>query len=452
MNRINLISLVLIFIFLLGCKKDDTENPVKPSDLVIEATVSNDGSGLVSFSALAKNAAYYNYYFGVSATEAPVKSTDGNASFTYTTSGDFTVKVVAVSSSNEFVTGTKVINVQLPEVAPANLIIEATVSTDGSGKVTFNASADNAKYYNFYFGTSATETPTKSTNGQTSYTYSSSGTYTVKVDAYATTKFVSGTKEITVEVIENTGYTTPETYAGMNLVWRDEFEGTSLSATDWTFETGTGSGGWGNNELQYYKEENTSVADGFLTITAKKESFGGKDYTSSRIITKDKQSFKYGRIDIRAKLPKGQGLWPALWMLGSNFNSVGWPKCGEIDIMEMVGGTGKDNTVHGTLHWYEDSAVPHASYGGNMPLNTGVFADEFHVFTITWDETNIKWFIDDQQYLVINITPDGLSEFHEEFFFIFNVAVGGNWPGSPNASTVFPQTMVVDYVRVFQDN
>ena len=207
-----------------------------------------------------------------------------------------------------------------------------------------------------------------------------------------------------------------------------------------------GSWGWGNNELQYYRQQNTSVENGYLTIMAKQEYYGGFNYTSSRIKTQGNIFHTYGRIDIRAKLPYGQGLWPALWMLGENFSSVGWPSCGEIDIMEMIGGNGwNDRTVHGTVHW-EDNG--HASYGGHNTLSSGKLADEFHVFSIIWTPSSIKWLRDDIQYHIIDI--NNLSAFHNNFFFIFNVAVGGNWPGSPDASTIFPQTMIVDYIRVFQ--
>jgi beta-glucanase (GH16 family) len=246
-----------------------------------------------------------------------------------------------------------------------------------------------------------------------------------------------------------TGYTTPETYAGMSLVWHDEFDGTSLNLADWTFETG--GNGWGNNELQYYQEKNTTVKDGYLTITAEKEFVVGKSYSSSRIITQGKKEFQYGRVDIRAVLPKGQGIWPALWMLGGNISTVGWPKCGEIDIMEMIGGPGKDNTVHGTVHW--DHGGSHAMYGNSRTLaNNAIFADEFHVFSIVWTPTTITWYLDDVQFNVIDTTPAELSEFQAKYFFIFNVAVGGNWPGEPNAATKFPQRMYVDYIRVFQNN
>jgi beta-glucanase (GH16 family) len=250
--------------------------------------------------------------------------------------------------------------------------------------------------------------------------------------------------------IPTEGFISPTSYPGMTLTWSDEFDGSSLNTTNWTQETGTGQNGWGNNELQFYRPQNTSFQDGHLIITAKKESFGGREYTSSRIITKDKKQFRYGRVDIRAAMPRGQGLWPALWMLGSNFDTVGWPACGEIDIMEMVGGNGRENTVHGTVHWQNNGK--HAEFGGQYKLSSGTLADKFHVFSIIWDAKSIRWLIDNKEFHVIDTTPAELDEFRRSFFFIFNVAVGGNWPGSPNESTVFPQHMIVDYIRVFQAN
>ena len=147
-------------------------------------------------------------------------------------------------------------------------------------------------------------------------------------------------------------------------------------------------------------------------------------------------------------MPKGQGIWPALWMLGNNINSAGWPECGEIDIMEMIGGIGKDNITHGTIHWGVDGN--HASSGGKYSLQSGIMADEYHVFSIIWDESSIVWLMNDQKFYTVSIAPASMSEFHQQFFFIMNLAVGGNWPGSPDSSTVFPQKMKVDYVRVFQ--
>ena len=245
--------------------------------------------------------------------------------------------------------------------------------------------------------------------------------------------------------IPTNGYDAPLSYPGYTLVWEDNFDG-SILANHWTHEIGRGDNGWGNWELQYYKAENTTVANGYCIIEAKQESFSGANYTSSRLVTQGAKTFRYGRIDIRAALPEGQGIWPALWMLGGNFNQVGWPACGEIDIMEIVGH--EPNRVHGTVHWADDNNN-WANYGGYKNSQTDL-SEEFNVFSIVWDETQIRWLLNDVQYHVIDISPASLDEFRENFFFIMNVAVGGNWPGSPDATTVFPQRMLVDYIRVHQ--
>lgn len=251
-------------------------------------------------------------------------------------------------------------------------------------------------------------------------------------------------------VIPTSGYSTPMSYPGMELIWQDEFD--ILDLDHWTFEIGNGNNGWGNQESQFYRRENTRVLDGNLVITAREENFSGFNYTSSRLRTLDKFSFKYGRVDIRAALPYGQGIWPALWMLGSNFPTVGWPACGEIDIMEMIGGSapGRDNTVHGTAHWEQNSTRVFET--GKTSLNSGIFHGRFHVFSIEWDENSITWYLDDQPYFTLDTSPAQMSEFREDFFFIVNMAVGGLWPGYPDGTTRFPQHLIVDYIRVFQEN
>lgn len=343
---------------------------------------------------------------------------------------------------------------------PSNLEVSVSQEIEFPGQVDLEASADMANFYYFIFSEGTEETYLESKDGTASYTYSESGDYEIIVRAHATyDDFIETTEEVLVTIEEtpgnngnppSTGYTTPDTYPEYTLVWQDEFNGTSLNTDDWNYELGTGNSGWGNNELQYYKEENTTVADGYLIITALEESFAGSDYTSSRFTTEAKQEFQYGRIDIRAAMPYGKGLWPALWMLGSDFSTGGWPQCGEIDIMEMVGGNvagGGNDVVHGTVHWDNDGQ--YANFGGSRVMPDPL-ANNFHVYSIIWDEDKIEWYIDDNKYHTIDITPSGLSEFHQDFFFIFNVAVGGNWPGSPNSATEFPQRMYVDYVRVFQ--
>ncbi|MHA7060308.1 glycoside hydrolase family 16 protein, partial [Aquimarina sp. M1] len=227
-----------------------------------------------------------------------------------------------------------------------------------------------------------------------------------------------------------------------DIVWQDEFD--NGISSDWVFETGNGSSGWGNNELQYYRRENATVENGKLVITAKRESVGGYNYTSSRMKTQGRKSFKYGKIEARIALPSGQGLWPAFWMLGDNISSVGWPACGEIDIMEHVN-TSPD--VHGTIHW-QDNNGNYASYGGYTQANI----TEYHVYSVEWDENSIKWFVDGNQYHIVDISNgiNGTSEFHNEYFLLLNLAVGGNWPGFSIDDSKLPARMYVDYVRVYR--
>jgi hypothetical protein len=341
-------------------------------------------------------------------------------------------------------------------VLPSNLLTTVILS---EGLVEISASANGANFYTFTFYEGQNHEEIQSSDGEANYTFSTSGEYNITTKAHTTyDDFISVTETVTIVInvsggnigngIPITGYSTPLSYPNYTLVWNDEFDGSSLS-NDWGYDIGTGNWGWGNNELEYYRTENAVVDSGVLTITAKKENFSGQQYTSSRIKTQGIKSFKYGRVDIRAALPYGKGIWPALWMLGDNINTVSWPDCGEIDIMELIGGGSYNNrTVHGTIHWDDNGS--HASYGGNNSLSNGIFAEEFHVFSILWTSTSIKWLRDDIQYHQADISPAQLSEFQQNFFFIFNVAVGGNWPGSPDASTIFPQKMYIDYVRVFQ--
>jgi len=250
--------------------------------------------------------------------------------------------------------------------------------------------------------------------------------------------------------VDNTGYTTPNNYAGYTLAWSDEFEGSNISDANWSFESGNNNG-WGNAELENYtnRTQNAFVSAGNLIIEAREESYQSYNYTSARMVTKNKKEFTFGRVDIRAKTPKGKGVWPALWMLGSNIDAVSWPACGEIDIMELLGQ--EPNKMYGTLHW-AGSTGGHDSKGSNYILSTGAFYDEFHVYSMEWKEDTIKLFVDDVQFFMITKTDlaGTVYPFNKDFFFLFNIAVGGNWPGSPDATTEFPQRMIVDYVRVFQ--
>ncbi len=226
--------------------------------------------------------------------------------------------------------------------------------------------------------------------------------------------------------------------------WADEFNGNGPpSSTYWNFDVG--GGGWGNNELQYYREggNNAWQYGGRLQIQAKRESYGGRAYTSARINTGGKRTFgPYGYMQARIQGPMGQGLWPAFWLLGSNIGSVGWPACGEIDIMEHVNNSGN---VLGTIHWLNSSG----GYWYYTGMNTGTSFSSYHVYSLYWDSSRIVWQVDYQDRGSANIqnSVNSTEEFHRPMFLILNLAVGGNWPGSPNSSTVFPANFNIDWVR-----
>lgn len=236
------------------------------------------------------------------------------------------------------------------------------------------------------------------------------------------------------------------------LDWQEEFDGTALDTTVWTHDLGAG--GWGNNESEYYKRENAVVKDGYLTITARREAMGDAPYTSSRIQSSRKKSFTYGRFEMRAKLPGTQGMWPAFWLLGNSCNSwnlyggnVDWPRCGEIDIMEMIGGLSDgsgDYTTHGTLHYVDKNNVnPMPSFAYR---NASKLSADFHTYRIDWTPQSFTWYIDGIAYGTKLISAD-MQAFHKPHFMLLNLAVGGQWGGWADRSTVFPQTFVVDYVR-----
>nr|WP_314897533.1 family 16 glycosylhydrolase [uncultured Flavobacterium sp.] len=318
---------------------------------------------------------------------------------------------------------------------PSNLLISAAVvganaqnpNGNGSGTVNFSIGATNATSYKILLGNGETK---ELTNGNFTYTYTTSGTntYVIYVSAYNSGQFVSSTLSLTV-------------FVGSSLVWSDEFnvDGAPDSAK-WGCDLGAG--GWGNNESQYYtnRPENIIVQNGFLKINTIKESFSGSNYTSARILTKDKFSFKYGRVEIRAKLSSGGGTWPALWMLGSNMSSAGWPACGEIDIMEHIGNS--LNKVHGSLH------SPGRS--GNTPDTSTVMVPdattEFHIYAVDWSATSIKFYVDDQ--LFYTFTNTASFPFNQDFFLIINCAMGGNFGGTINPGFT-SSTFEIDYVRVY---
>lgn len=250
----------------------------------------------------------------------------------------------------------------------------------------------------------------------------------------------------------------PSASGNWTLTWSDEFSAANGSSPDpshWTFDTG--GNGWGNNELEYYtsRSQNAQIQNGNLVITALKETYTGSDgvtrnYTSARLKTQGLFAQAFGRFEARIKIPAGQGLWPAFWMLGNDISTVGWPNCGEIDVMENVGK--EPSVVHGSMHGP-------GFFGGNglsapFTLASGArFADEFHIFAVEWEPNVVRFYVDGTLYSTFkpsNVPPGGRWVYDHPFFIILNVAIGGDWPGAPDSTTVFPQAMLVDYVRVYK--
>lgn len=314
------------------------------------------------------------------------------------------------------------------DLAPANLTLTADISTDSSGAVAFTASATNAIAYTFDFGNSATEV---SATGQVNYNYTTSGLYNVTVTARSKGgKTSSKSLLINVKVVQG-------------LVWSDEFDSPGApSSAKWGYDTGAG--GWGNNEVQYYTNRSNNVIvtpEGTLKITLQKENFQGSQYTSARLLTKGKFSFKYGKIEVRAKLPAGGGTWPAIWMLGDNISTASWPACGEIDIMEHVGN--QLNKIFSTMHYPGHSGG--GGVGGNVTIPN--VTTEFHVYKCEWSSDYLKFFVDGN--LFYTFANNGTMPFNQNFFIILNVAMGGNFGGAVDPA-FSSASMEIDYVRVYQ--
>ena len=241
-----------------------------------------------------------------------------------------------------------------------------------------------------------------------------------------------------------------------NLVWSEEFDGAQLDPEIWFFESEDGSQygipGWGNNELEWYMPDNAELRDGMLIITARAEAQSGKNHTSARINTRDRFAFRYGRIEARMRLPGGQGLWPAFWLLPQDDVYGSWAASGEIDVMEAVNiGASGGNTIYGTIHY--GGMAPDNLFAGDEYLVASDAATDFHDYALEWDMTEMRWYVDDVLYGTQNfwstVSASFPAPFDQSFYILLNVAVGGNFPGAPDSSTVFPATMEVDYVRVY---
>ncbi len=259
--------------------------------------------------------------------------------------------------------------------------------------------------------------------------------------------------------LKNRSISTKDTYqvgSDWRLVWSDEFKGDKIDVNNWNYQIEEA--GRFNDEWQRYtnSDKNAYVKDDCLVIKAihESDSHGRNQYTSARLNTARKQAWKYGKIAARIKLPQGKGMWPAFWMLGDNINENGgdtpWPQCGEVDILELYGSK-DDGVVEANIHYANQSNAHQMMKTVSYKLEQGIFADDFHVFELVWTEKRMIWLIDGAQYASTSITAAELSEFHKEFFILLNIAVGGRHAGRPDATTVFPQHMYVDWIRVYEE-
>ncbi len=237
------------------------------------------------------------------------------------------------------------------------------------------------------------------------------------------------------------------------LLWSDEFnqpDGSRPDPATWTFNTG--GNGWGNNELEFYTDRtnNARVENGNLVIEARREEIGRRQYTSARLLTQGRRSWTYGRFEARVKIPSGQGIWPAFWMMGTNIATKGWPACGEIDIMENIGK--EPALIHGTIHGPGYSGGKGVGGPASLPTNAKL-SDDFHVFAVECETNSIRWLLDGRQYFSVtpaSLPPNTRWVFDTPKFLLLNLAVGGAWPGNPDTTTEFPQLMLIDYVRVYE--
>lgn len=332
-------------------------------------------------------------------------------------------------------------------IIPSGLTLSVTVigtdannpNGDGTGKIQCIATAEKAVKYGFRFGTG---TELESTTGSIEFTYTEKGTksYTVSVFAYSSTGHSINTSKTITVYVKSDSFST--------LIFSDEFDVPgSPNSAKWTYDIGTGQGGWGNNESEYYtnRPDNVVIANGILKIIAKKESFQGAEYTSTRMKTQGKFDFQYGKVEVKAKLPQGGGTWPAIWMLGSNITTVGWPASGEVDIMEHAGN--RQGIIQSSLH-------TSSSYGNTSNTGSQTLTDvstAFHIYAVEWTSEKMVFSVDGIVHYTYNPATKNNSTwpFDAKQFLILNVAMGGTYGGAIDPD--FTQSsMEIDYVRVYQ--
>jgi hypothetical protein len=486
-NRsINFISVYIILFFLLwscGDEISNVEDKITPKNLqitiqIVGATIENpygDGSGVVDFKATAEDVVSFKYIYKGEEFTVP----NGVKSFIFEKPGinTYSINVVAIGVGGASISKTETVEVKRMFDPPAELIELLTGGSSKNWRIKSEAAGHmgvgpaRADSWRWSYRCQSCQTDCydgymeiweySELDGQETITISGKGFFGFYVGGtHSFTILSRSNNEMVLRTLGDdtnswffilTSEERPEFPADpvfTNLVWSDEFEvNGSPVASRWNYDIGTGTNGWGNNELQYYtnRTENVVIEDGVLKINAKKENFGGSNYTSARLKTQGKYDFKYGRIDVRAKLPGGDGTWPAIWMLGSNIETVGWPACGEIDIMEYSGYN--PGRIQSAIH-------NNSSFGATINFRVKILENEtteYHVYSMIWSENQISFLIDDERFYTYN--PIGKNDanwpFNEKQFLLLNVAMGGTLGGmiDPNFTS---STMEIDYVRIYQ--
>jgi len=426
--------IILVGILLLiSCEKKDPESAFKADfdyDFVDDNNVRfvNESEG-----------EYYSllWDFGIG---EPALTTNKNDTFNiyYPEAGDYDVTLKV----NDYVGNSKIVT-KTVTIATTGLVVSFSAVNDPSDPNYINLTNTSTGEFDSYIWIYRDKEIEDEMEVAAYFPFA--GTYTIELKVTKGNDTFSLTQTVTISQDD------PDYADTYRLVWSDEFNGTEVNTDYWTFETGAT--GWGNNELQNYTSgDNAEIKDGRLIITARKinENKEAGSYTSSRIITKGQKEFKYGRMEIRAKLPSGTGIWPAIWMLGANFSTAGWPACGEIDIMEYVGY--QPNIVHATVHTTAGSGG--SGDGSSKVLET--CEEEFHSYGVIWTSESLTFYIDSIENVTHTYDPVSKNAdnwpFDKPQFFILNVAVGGDWGGVQGIdNNIFPQSMEIDYVRVYQE-
>lgn len=423
--------LMLAALFLISCDQDEK------SDYQVDFKYEEIDENNIRFVNESEGEYYsLSWDFGNGKTEVTTNKAEQYEIY-YPTAGEYTVKLSALDYSGGKKEKTETIVISNSDF---EISFTATINSNKPNEVTLvNTSVGDVTSFKWLFRDKVIE------NESTTVAYFPyRGNYEITFEAKQGDEVFTETKTIHI-ARDDPNYSTDYT-----LVWSDEFNGSNINTSDWTFETGAG--GWGNQELQNYTNgDNATIVDGKLVLTAKKVNNNkvAGSYTSTRMITMGKKEFTYGKIEVSAKLPSGTGIWPAIWMLGGNINSVSWPACGEIDIMEYVGF--EPDVVHGTVH----TPAGYGANGNGSSKSLTTAEEEFHTYGILWTEQSIKFYVDTPDNLVHTYNPNTKTAdnwpFDKPHFFIFNIAVGGTWGGAQGIdNAIFPQTMEIDYVRVYQ--